>query len=148
MTLSTKGLFVTLSIKETRQIKTFSITNLSLCWESRFIYCYAECHYPECHYAECRGAEKQILFKTRFWHFLPHSVVGRIRTFDLRIMSQVICQCAAAILPWKTHNLRRGVPTGGQIWQRFSRTDIFVQKFLSKLSTSTSILAVLEIKLF
>jgi len=27
-----------------------------LCWVSRFIYCYAECHYAECRYTECRGA--------------------------------------------------------------------------------------------
>jgi hypothetical protein len=32
------------------------------------------------------------------------------------------------------------VPTGGQIWQRFSRTDNFVQNFLSELSTSTKII--------
>jgi hypothetical protein len=24
---------------------------------SRFIYCYAVCHYSECHYAECRNTE-------------------------------------------------------------------------------------------
>jgi len=29
---------------------------LPLCWVSRFVYCYAECHYAECRSAGCRGA--------------------------------------------------------------------------------------------
>jgi hypothetical protein len=65
------GLFVTLSIK------TFSINNtqhnsrLSVIMLSRFIYCYAKCHYAERHYAECHGAlypEQWISWKTfSFW---------------------------------------------------------------------------------
>ncbi len=49
--------------------------NLSLCWVSLFIYCYAECrsaychkqalyaqcHYADCHYTDCPGANKTII---------------------------------------------------------------------------------------
>ncbi len=43
LTLSTKGLFATLSINDTQHSST-----LQLCWVSCFIYCYAQCHYAEC----------------------------------------------------------------------------------------------------
>ncbi len=44
-------LIATLSIKDTRH------KQVSLCWVSCFINCYAECRYAECRYAECRYAE-------------------------------------------------------------------------------------------
>jgi hypothetical protein len=54
--------------------------NLSLCWVSLFIYCYAECrsaechiqalyaqcHYADCHYTECPGANKTIITLSQY----------------------------------------------------------------------------------
>jgi hypothetical protein len=56
ITLSIKGLYVTLSICDIQHNNAMSIGWLSLCWVSHFIYDYGECHYAECHYDECRGA--------------------------------------------------------------------------------------------
>jgi hypothetical protein len=60
MTLNLKSLFVTVVSLNFIQhnwplaLKTYRVP---LCWVSRFIYCYAECHYAECWYAECHYAE-------------------------------------------------------------------------------------------
>ncbi len=59
MTVSIKGLFVTLSIHDTQHYNA-----LLLCQVSRFISCYAECHFAECHYAECCGAKFKGLSPT------------------------------------------------------------------------------------
>ncbi len=51
MTLSTKKLYVTLSLNDIQHNNA-----LPLCSVSHFIYYYAECHYAECRYADCSGA--------------------------------------------------------------------------------------------
>jgi hypothetical protein len=51
-----KQLFVTLTINYFQHNKT--LYKVPLWSVSRFIYCYAECHYAEFCYAECRGACK------------------------------------------------------------------------------------------
>ncbi len=56
-TLSKKGLFTILSLRDTQHKR-----HSALCCASRFIFCYAECHYVEycngeCHYAEGPYAE-------------------------------------------------------------------------------------------
>jgi hypothetical protein len=50
MTLSIKGLCVTLSISDTQHSNALSLRRVY------FIHNYAECHYAECRFAECRGA--------------------------------------------------------------------------------------------
>ncbi len=57
MTLSIKGLFVTLSIHDTEHYKALLLV-------SHFVCCYAECHFAECHYAECCGAKFKGLSPT------------------------------------------------------------------------------------
>ena len=42
---------------DTQHNNTLPLCWMFLCWVSRFIYLYAECHYAECHYSECRYAE-------------------------------------------------------------------------------------------
>ncbi len=38
---------------------------------SRFIYCYAECHYAECCYAECRGA----------WNYIKIRIMTKLQEY-------------------------------------------------------------------
>jgi hypothetical protein len=52
-TLSIKGLFVTLSMKDTQR-KRHLDNNNAIVLSVAFIYCYAECRYAECHHAKCR----------------------------------------------------------------------------------------------
>jgi hypothetical protein len=54
MSLSIKGLFVTLSIKDTQMKDTQHNKNAIMQWQ--FSYYYAEYRYAECCYAEYRGA--------------------------------------------------------------------------------------------
>jgi hypothetical protein len=51
MTLSVKGLTVTLRINDTQQKQSAAYRQ---CYYAEP--CYAECCYAECHYPECRGA--------------------------------------------------------------------------------------------
>jgi hypothetical protein len=67
MTLSIKGLYVTLSIKYTEHYNAlhfaaecYVLFIVILCHyaECRYAECrYAECRYAECRYADCRGAK-------------------------------------------------------------------------------------------
>jgi len=63
MTLSIKGLYVTLGISDTQHNNDPLLCWVPLCWVWRFIHYYAECHYADllsvvivAHYAECHGA--------------------------------------------------------------------------------------------
>ncbi len=49
-TLSIKNLVLTFCRNDPQHSNT-----LTFCWVSRFMYCFAECHYAECRYAECPG---------------------------------------------------------------------------------------------
>ncbi len=55
MTLSMKGLFVTLTINDTQHNKTVIMLSVA------FIYCYPERLYAECHYAVSHGAQEPSL---------------------------------------------------------------------------------------
>ncbi len=48
MTLSIKGLYMTLNKNDTQHSNALPLCWMSLCWVSRFIYCFTECLYAEC----------------------------------------------------------------------------------------------------
>jgi hypothetical protein len=85
-TLSIRRLFVTFSISDTQQNNA-----LPLCWESQFIYCYAECHYVECCYSECHCAlstqsnSLTILNIRHLWHLKTTLSLHRCLIFDIPI---------------------------------------------------------------
>ncbi len=55
MTLTIKGLLMTLSVHDTWYQRHSVYKSQPLCWVSRFICCHAECHSAECSYADCHG---------------------------------------------------------------------------------------------
>jgi len=84
MTISLKGLFVTLSIND-KHYAEYRFAE----W-SKFMYFYAECHYAECRYAECHGAK---YLRVRFapilleYHTAHHKMVMALLVFH---KSQII----------------------------------------------------------
>jgi hypothetical protein len=59
MTLSIKGLYVTLSINDTQRKKQCHYAECRYAEYHVLANYYAECHYNEWHYAECRGTTRE-----------------------------------------------------------------------------------------